>query len=297
MASKSEGVVLITGASTGIGRTTALQLAEAGYEVFAGVRRKAAGDSLRKEAKGMRGRINAVTLDVTKPRTLATAKAAVQRRAGRRGLAGLVNNAGIAVGGPLEFIPLDNFRNQIEVNLTGQLAVIQEFLPLLRKGKGTIVNIASIGGRVALPINGPYNASKFALEALSDSLRLELQPWGIKVAVIEPGSVDTEIWRRGIDAAKKLRSEGMPPQAEKLYGKTMDAIQKASEESAERAIPPEKVAKAIVHAIKSPRPKQRYLVGRDAKAMVGAKRALSAKRWDKVVTSQTGVAKRDSAVK
>ncbi len=284
----SEGVVVVTGASTGIGRATALDLADAGYEVFAGVRRKADGDALRKDAKVGGGRLRALTLDVTKPRTIETAKTAVQRRAGRRGLKALVNNAGIAVAGPLEYIPLEEFRRQMEVNLTGQLAVTQAFLPMLRKGKGRIVNVASIGGRMAFPFNGPYHASKWGLEALSDALRLEVQPWGVEVIVVEPGSVATEIWRRGTRQANKLRKT-LPREAEKLYGKAMDAIENATQESADRAMPPEKAAAAIRRAITSNRPKLRYQVGRDAKAMLTAKRVLTPRRWDRVVTSQTGV--------
>jgi NAD(P)-dependent dehydrogenase (short-subunit alcohol dehydrogenase family) len=293
MASKHEGVVLVTGASTGIGRATALLLADNNFEVFAGVRRKIDGDRLRADAKESPGRIRTVTLDVTKPRTIATAKAAVQRRAGRRGLVGLVNNAGIAIAGPLEFIPLDEFRKQLEVNLVGQIAVIQEFLPLLRRGEGRIVNLASIGGRMVFPFNGPYHASKFGLEAISDALRVELQPWGIHVAVVEPGSVATEIWRRGKRTASRLRGK-LPPQGEKLYGDALDSMEKATLESADRAIPPEKAAEAIHKALTTSRPRARYLVGRDAKAMVGAKRVLSQRRWDKVVTSQTGVPKRNT---
>jgi NAD(P)-dependent dehydrogenase (short-subunit alcohol dehydrogenase family) len=152
MAKQDRGVAVVTGASTGIGRATALDLADNGFEVIAGVRRKADGEALKKAANG---KLTPIMIDVTKPQSIARAKGAIGRKAGRRGVSALVNNAGVAIAGPLEFLPLDDFRRQIEVNLTGHLAVTQALLPQLRKARGRIVNITSIGGRIAYPFNGP----------------------------------------------------------------------------------------------------------------------------------------------
>ena len=181
------GSVLVTGASTGIGEATARRMKAAGWEVFAAARKD--GDLERLRGEGL----TPLKLDVTDAGSIAAAKAEV----GGRKLHGLVNNAGVAVSGPIEHVPLDELRRQLEVNLVGQVAVIQAFLPNIREAKGRIVNVSSIGGRIALPLVGPYAASKVGLEAVSDSLRRELRPWGIHVSVIEPGAVVTPIWEKG----------------------------------------------------------------------------------------------------
>jgi NAD(P)-dependent dehydrogenase (short-subunit alcohol dehydrogenase family) len=180
--------VVVTGASTGIGLACARLLAGRGFQVFAGVRKEADAEALRSEAASL----HPVQLDVTDSEGIAEAARTVREAAGP-GLAGLVNSAGVAVTGPLEYLPVDELRTQLEVNLVGQVAVLQAFLPALRLSRGRIVNISSIGGRVALPLAGPYAASKFALEAVSDSLRRELAPWGVRVAVVEPGGVRTPV--------------------------------------------------------------------------------------------------------
>jgi NAD(P)-dependent dehydrogenase (short-subunit alcohol dehydrogenase family) len=293
MAKQDRGVAVVTGASTGIGRATALDLADNGFEVIAGVRRKADGEALKKAANG---KLTAMMIDVTKPQSIARAKGAIGRKAGRRGVSALVNNAGVAIAGPLEFLPLDDFRRQIEVNLTGHLAVTQALLPQLRKARGRIVNITSIGGRIAYPFNGPYHASKFGLEAISDSLRVELQPWGIDVIAIEPGSIATEIWDRGLAKATQVR-EGLPREGKKLYGSSMEAMVRVMENAGEAGQPPEKVAKVIRKALTKRRPKTRYLLGSDAKGAIATKRLLSDRTWDRVVTRVAGVPKRDSALK
>ena len=189
--------VLVTGASTGIGEATALRLKGAGWDVLAGARKDADLERLR--AAG----VTPVRLDVTDPQTIAAARAEL----GDRALGGLVNNAGVAVSAPIEFVPLDDLRHQLEVNLIGQVAVVQAFLPALREGRGRVVNVSSIGGRIALPMVGPYAASKFGLEAVSDSLRREVRPWGIHVALIEPGAVTTPIWDKGRETADRLEAE------------------------------------------------------------------------------------------
>ncbi|MEX0791398.1 MAG: SDR family NAD(P)-dependent oxidoreductase, partial [Actinomycetota bacterium] len=173
--SEDRGAVVITGASTGIGRATAPRLAAIGFRVFAGVRKQADADSLKQEAPA----VTPLILDVTDEHSIAEAATAVKAAVGANGLAGLVNNAGITVPGPLEFLPAEDLRRQFEVNVIGPIAVTQAFMPLLRAGKGRIVNVGSIGGRVSTPFLGAYSASKFAIEAISDALRVELRPWGI----------------------------------------------------------------------------------------------------------------------
>jgi NAD(P)-dependent dehydrogenase (short-subunit alcohol dehydrogenase family) len=253
--------VVITGASTGIGHATALHLDRLGYRVFAGVRRPADADRLH--AKGSE-RMVPVLLDVTDSGSIDAAAKTVSAEVGEQGLAGLVNNAGIVVGGPVEFLPIDELRRQLEVNTVGPVAVTQHFLPLVRQGTGRIVFVSSIGGRFSQPIVGPYCASKFALEALADALRMELAPSGIHVSVVEPGAVRTMIFekggRYGDQALKQLPEEGR-----RLYGKTTQAVLDFFAKMEKSAIPPDRVARAIQHALTATRPRTRYVVGGDAR--------------------------------
>src|SRR5215212_3853978 len=246
--------VLVTGASTGIGHATAKRMLAYGWEVFAAARKDEDLERLRGEG------FTPVKLDVTDAGSIAAAKDELDER----GLRGLVNNAGIAVSGPIEFIPLDELRQQLEVNLVGQVAVIQAFLPNVREAKGRIVNVSSIGGRLALPLVGPYAASKFGLEAVSDSLRRELRPWGIHVALIEPGAVVTPIWDRGRETADRLDAE-MGQQARARYGKLADKLRSETAKIPERGVQPDEFAKAIELALTAARPRIRYVVGNDAK--------------------------------
>ncbi|HEX3292331.1 MAG TPA: SDR family oxidoreductase [Solirubrobacterales bacterium] len=265
MAANASGSVVVTGASTGIGRATALRLDADGYWVFAGVRKDADGQALAQAASD---RLTPVTLDVTDVDQIESAREQVAEAVAAQGLVGLVNNAGVGGGGPIEFMPLDELRRTLEVNLIGQVAVTQAFIPLIRKGKGTIVFIASIGGRVASPFMSPYNTSKFAIEALGESLRHELHPWGIDVAVVEPGSIDTQIWSKGNDQLRE-QVDAMPEDAQRLYGKQITRFGEVINETASRGIPPEKVAEVVHKAIASEKPRHRYLVGTDAK--IGAR--------------------------
>ncbi len=251
--------VLVTGASTGIGRATALALDARGWRVFAGVRRDEDAEALA--AAGSEALVP-VRLDVTEPEQIAAAAAQVRELAGGS-LDGLVNNAGIAVPGPLETLPLDRFREQVEVGLTAYLAVTQAMLPLLREATGRIVFLSSIGGRVSVPFNGAYSAVKYGTEALGDAFRQELAPSGIRVAIVEPGSIDTPIWERGEQRATAIEAEA--PDTERLYGEAIAKFRELVRETARRGIPPERVARAIVHALESQRPRSRYLVGLDAK--------------------------------
>jgi NAD(P)-dependent dehydrogenase (short-subunit alcohol dehydrogenase family) len=184
--------VVITGASTGIGAACALALDKLGYRVFAGVRHPADGERLQQQAGP---RLMPIRLDVTDAASISAASHTVAAMVGERGLAGLVNNAGIGVAGPIELLPLADWRRQFEVNVFGLIAVTQTFLPLIRTGRGRIINMGSIAGRASMPFMAPYAASKHALEAITDALRLELQPWGIRVALIAPGAIATPIWK------------------------------------------------------------------------------------------------------
>jgi NAD(P)-dependent dehydrogenase (short-subunit alcohol dehydrogenase family) len=272
--------VLVTGASTGIGRTTALRLDAAGWRVLAGVRKQEDADSLVREGSE---RLSPLFLDVTDGEQIAAAGALVEREPD--GLAGLVNNAGVAIPGPLETIAIEDFRRQIEVNLNGQVAVTQAMLPAIRRAGGRVVFISSIGGRVALPLTGAYHAAKFGIEAVGDVFRQELRPWGIKVAIVEPGSIDTPIWERGERTADELSS----PQREALYGKVIERYKEVVRETAERGIPPEKVARAVEHALTSNRPRARYLVGLDAKVQARIKPFVPTSVLDAVVARVMGL--------
>jgi NAD(P)-dependent dehydrogenase (short-subunit alcohol dehydrogenase family) len=275
----SKRAVVITGASSGIGEASALHMEGLGYQVFAGVRKEADGERLRDASAGS---VTPVSIDVTDQDSIRAAATQVGDAVGEGGLAGLVNNAGVAISGPLEFIPIDELRRQLDVNLIGQVAVTQAFLALLRKGRGRIVNVSSIGGRIALPFAGPYAASKFGIEAVSDSLRRELRPWGIEVSVIEPGSVATMIWEKGTAKAREL-TENLPPQGQELYGGAIAKVQKLAAETAARGIPPEEVAKAVAHALTSSKPKTRYLVGRDAKMRARVAGLVSDRVFDRLI--------------
>jgi NAD(P)-dependent dehydrogenase (short-subunit alcohol dehydrogenase family) len=176
----------------------------------------------------------------------------------------LVNNAGIAIGSPLELIPLEQLRRQLEVNVVGQIAVTQALLPWLRQARGRIVNMGSIAGRSTIPMMGPYSASKHALEALTDALRLELYSWGIEVSIIEPGAIATPIWDKSLKTSSEIQGE-IPVEAKGLYDAAAQRIRDAVGRAADRAIPAEAVVRAVLHALTARRPKTRYLVGADAK--------------------------------
>ena len=249
--------VLVTGASSGIGAASALLLARNGYRVFAGVRR--IDDGAKLVAEGGE-RIRPVVLDVTIEEQVTAAREHVEKECGS--LAGVVNNAGIAIGGPLEFVRMEDLRTQLEINVIGVARVTQAFLPLLRKARGRIVNISSIAGRNALPLMAPYSASKFALEAMSDALRVELWPWGIRVILIEPGAVITPIWGKSQGFAEAS------PEAERLYGKLLAMGRRVLEGAGKDGLPVDEVARKVFEAISSKNPKARYLMGRGTRARV-----------------------------
>ncbi|MDY6916721.1 MAG: SDR family oxidoreductase [Chloroflexota bacterium] len=253
--------VVVTGASRGIGEACALRLDSLGFTVFAGVRTATDARALQLKASP---RLIPILLDVTDGDSIASAARTVADSLQGGGLAGLVNNAGIAVAGPLEFLATDMLRHQFEVNVVGQVAVTQAFLPLLRKGKGRIVNMGSKEGRLAMPFLGPYCASKFALEALTDSLRMELRAWDIPVSIVEPGTVATSILERSIAAAEDTVRD-LPEHAHELYDPAIAAARRAADGIVASAAPADAVAGAVVHALTARRPKSRYVVGRDAR--------------------------------
>jgi NAD(P)-dependent dehydrogenase (short-subunit alcohol dehydrogenase family) len=276
---ENTGAVLITGASTGIGAACALHLDRLGHRVFAGVRKPEDGEALRSRGSAS---ITPVTLDVTKPEQIADAARLVEEATGVGGLGGLVNNAGIAITGPLEFVEVDRLRRQLEVNVIGQIEVTQAFLPLIRRGPGRVVNMGSLSGIFTPPFFGPYSASKHALEALTDALRQELAPWGVRVSIIEPGVIQTPIWEKGLEELDAVRGE-LPEHGRRLYAPFMDPALDRVMEDARHGIQPEKVAEAVAHAIRARRPKTRYLVGRDAQLTARLARLLP-DRWQDPIT-------------
>jgi NAD(P)-dependent dehydrogenase (short-subunit alcohol dehydrogenase family) len=252
--STQQSSIVVTGASTGIGEAVALELVGRGYRVFAGFRNEEAEKRLRAKAGD---HLIPVRLDVTDAGQIAAVCDLVRQQTTENGLLGLVNNAGIALSGPLELLPVNDFRRQLEVNVVGQLQMIQAFIPLLRNSHGRIVNISSINGALASPYLGPYAASKFALEAMSDALRLELRHWGIRVCVVAPGAIKTPIWDKSEQAADAV-SKSISPDGMKLYEDDLNVWRKLVAKIAEDADPVEKVVEKVVHALESPHPKARY---------------------------------------
>lgn len=257
----------------------------AGWRVFATVRREEDAEELRRAGSG---RLEPLLLDVTDPEQIAATAERVRAEVGAGGLGGLVNNAGIAVMAPLETLPLDDLRHQLEVNLVSQVAVSQAMLPLIRSARGRIAFISSIGGRMAMPFGAPYHASKYGIEAVTDCLRQELRPWGIEVIAIEPGSIDTPIWERGEKRADAA-AEQAPPAQEELYGKQIENFRAAVRRTAERGIPPTKVADAIHHALTTRRPRTRYLVGADARGQALLTRLLPDRVMDRIIARAMGL--------
>jgi NAD(P)-dependent dehydrogenase (short-subunit alcohol dehydrogenase family) len=283
--------VVVTGASTGIGRATALHLDSLGLRVFAGVRREEDGVSLRRESST---RLTPIRLDVTDSGQVAEVTRVVRDAVRDSRLAGIVNNAGIAVAGPVEFVPLDKWREQLEVNVLGVVSMVQSFTPLLRESRGRIVTIGSLGGRLAQPMVGPYCTSKHALEAISDVLRLELRPWDISVSLIQPGAVKTPIWDKGLRAGAELLRNA-PPEVLTLYGAAVDIATRMSAHESETGVDPIAVARAVEHALLSPRPRTRYPVGRQAKLLIPLSRLLPDRLKDELLLRVTGLPRTASA--
>lgn len=277
------GSIVLTGASTGIGEACALHFDKKGYRVFAGVRNEADGRKLKANASD---RLTPVLLDVTDQQSIDAAAHSI----GRIEISALINNAGIAVSGPIEMVPLDLFRRQFEVNVIGTVAVTQAFLPLLRQGRGRIVNIGSIAGRSALPLMGPYGASKCALEAITDALRMEVLQWGIGVSIVEPAAVHTPIWNKSLATAQELMKQA-PEHLMDLYRPLIENMEKAAAQAARTAIPVAEVVKAVDHAVTAARPKTRYAVGFQAKVRI-ALNTLPDKTRDRLILKRLNSASR-----
>lgn len=282
---EDKGGVVITGASTGIGEACALHLDQLGYRVFAGIRKAADGESLRRRASS---RLVPVRLDVCDETEIDQAARCVLGALDGAGLVGLVNNAGIVVAGMLEFLPLDELRRQLEVNLIGLVAVTQAFLPSLRKARGRIVNMGSVSGLISGPFTGAYSASKFALEALTDSLRLELRPWKMHVSIVEPGFIQTPIVQKSLAAAEELRAQ-LPAEAQELYGTSMRTVADATQREAAKAAPTSVVAQAVAHALSARRPRTRYLVGPRSRFTIRLFRGLPDRWRDSLMARALGL--------
>jgi len=255
------GAVVITGASTGIGEATAIRLAESGFTVFAGVRKDADGDRLRgHHLAGLRP----LRIDVASQQSISAALGEVSAEVGDAGLVGLVNNAGITGGGPLEFTPMEEIRDMFEVNVFGLIATTQAFMPLIRAGHGRVVCTGSISGRTAVPFVAPYSMSKAAVQSLCHALRVELRPFGIHVVCVEPGSIATPLWEKGLTEFD-ARADRLPAAAKEYYGPLVPKLRALTERSAGMGIPPARVADVVFHALTASRPRTRYLVGNDAR--------------------------------
>ena len=279
------GAVLITGTSTGIGAACARLLAEEGFAVFAGVRGETDAEALRNQHSDA---LTPLVIDITSAEMIAAAAQSVGAAVADRGLAGIVNNAGIVRPGPLEFQPMPDFREQLEVNLFGHVAVTQAFLPLIRQGHGRIVNIGSIGGRLVLPLHGGYSASKFAMEAITDALRLELRQWGIHVCLVDPGGSKTAIFDKTLASIDEMK-EGLHDRGIDLYDAQIEAVRALVVKTADDADPAEHVARAVADALTAKKPKTRYLAGKDAHAVALLARTLPDRLKDLAVAHEAGL--------
>jgi NAD(P)-dependent dehydrogenase (short-subunit alcohol dehydrogenase family) len=270
------GSVLVTGASRGIGRAIAESLAGSGWDVYAGVRR------ISDAPAG----VTAVALDVTDAAQVQALDSVLPAH-----LDAVVNNAGIVVDGPLEAVPLDDLRRQLEVNVVGQLAVTQAVLPRLRESQGRVVFISSVSGRIATPWTGSYNASKFALEGMADSLRIELRPWKVKVILVEPAATDTALWQ---DALTQLEATAaaMSEEHRRLYAGHIKGMSRTTKMIQKQAVPAEQVVRAVERALNDRRPKARYPVGAPAKAQLVMDAVTPTSLMDASLATMTGIPRR-----
>jgi NADP-dependent 3-hydroxy acid dehydrogenase YdfG len=269
-------IVVVSGASSGIGAATARELARRGFHVLAGVRRSADADALRST------NIEPVMLDITNEAEIAALIKRLTNDPDRRPLRALVNNAGTGVNAPVEMLPLPEWRRLFEVNLFGHVAMIQALLPALIESRGTVVNISSVGGKVAMATYGPYGGTKFALEAVSDALRREVEPLGVKVIVVEPGAVTTEMLGRvGVSGERVI--SGMTTGQRGRYAALMQAIIAHAQAAIPGAAPAGVAGRVIADAITSRRPRTRYTVGRDAALVVRLVRFLSDRMLDRLL--------------
>lgn len=283
--------VLITGCSTGIGRDCAIDLASRGWTVFAGVRRQQDGQEL---VQTVRGEVRPLILDVTSPDQIDAAVASIQAIVGKHGLAGLINNAGILIPGPLELLPSEQLRQQIDVNVLGSHRITQAVLPLLRIAAGRVIFVGSLSGRVTPPYYGGYAASKHALEAIADAWRNELLPWKIKVSMIQPDSVATALWDKtshGIAELSERHSESnnvnsAGPESTALvaeYSARLRQVRRSGLANRRTGMPPTVVVAAIRHALTARRPKAHYPVGWRTRMAFWAQAILPTRLMDYVL--------------
>jgi NAD(P)-dependent dehydrogenase (short-subunit alcohol dehydrogenase family) len=268
-------IAVITGASTGMGAATARELARRGFHVLAGVRRDQDADAIRGPG------IEPVIIDITNPDHIRALATRVHEDPQGRAVRALVNNAAVPVNAPVEAFAIDEWRRLFEVNLFGHIAVTQALLPALIRSKGRVVNISSVGGKIAMATYGPYAGTKFALEAVSDSLRREIAPFGVQVVVVEPGAVRTEMAGRAIADAHELAST-MTPEHSQRYGGLVHAITAQSASHTNSGLPVDAAAKVIAKAVTARKPRTRYTIGRDAALLTRLARILSDRTLDRV---------------
>ncbi|MGW1061920.1 SDR family oxidoreductase [Micromonospora rubida] len=273
MSSETQKLIVVTGASTGMGASAARELARQGFHVLAGVRRDRDADAIRSAG------VEPVILDITKPEQVEALAARVADDP--RVLHALVNNAGIQVNAPVEALPMAQWRWVFEVNLFGHIAVTQALLPALLRSKGRVINISSVGGKLAMPTYGAYAGAKFALEAVSDSLRREVAPLGVQVVVVEPGGVRTEMAARGIATANQLAAQ-MTPEQDERYGSLVQAINTLMASGTASGVTADAAARVIAKAVTTRRPRARYTIGRDAALLTRLARVLSDRTLDRV---------------
>src|SRR5215207_3610557 len=271
--------VVVTGASSGIGRACALKLARSEFHVFAGVRKDEDAEAL--EYAAPEASLTPLFIDVTDENLVAAAASTVEEAVGGEGIAGLVNNAGVGEAWPLEFVPLDEFRRQFEVNVFGHLTVTQAFLPLIRAATGRIVNIGSVGGRITMPFGGTLSAPRHALVAVNDALRMELYPWGIHVALIEGGSISTRAVDK-LEAGAKATIDELPAAGRARYAAAYRTAVARAVARTRAGSPPEVVAEAVLRALTDRTPKTRYPVGADTRVLLTLSKVLPDRLLDRV---------------
>ncbi|BBZ20152.1 SDR family NAD(P)-dependent oxidoreductase [Mycolicibacterium gadium] len=270
---------LVTGASRGIGKGIVEHLAARGWDVIAGVRSQQDADAVTKHDPQ---RVSSVILDVTSADDIAALEQSLPEQ-----LDAVVNNAGIAVGGAMETLSPDEWRKQLEINVIGALAVTQAVLPRLRRSRGRVVFISSVNGRLSMPLVGAYAASKFALEAAADALRMELNPWKIRVIVVEPAQTDTDMWRTADTMVEDLEA-GLTPEHRGLYAKHIAGFKKMIPVSQKIAVPTEKVSAVVEEALTAKRPRARYIVGLVPKAQVALMSVMPTKMRDIALRKVSG---------
>ncbi|MFW5708636.1 MAG: SDR family oxidoreductase [Chloroflexota bacterium] len=282
--------ILITGAASGIGLAATRQLHARGFEIFAGT---LPGEDISNLQALAKDRLHILPLDITNSDMIYTTRAKVQQSLGDRPLFGLFNNAGIAISGPLEFIPLDAIRQQMEVNVFGHIAMTQAFLPMLRQSRGRIVNTVSILGRITVAFSGSYCMSKYAMEAFTDALRLELRPFGVHVSAIEPGAINTPLWSKVRDNAEEIAEE-LPVEGQQLYGAGFKLMMRTASKTGTAGISPDRVAQAVAHAFMARRPRTRYIVGSDARLVAFLRRIVSDRVMDRIMATRYPMMKQPS---